>query len=421
MKVLVADDNPMFRTLLQKHVQGWGFEVVTTEDGLQAWKILTGPQPPRIAILDWQMPGMEGIEVCRKLKADPSLAFVYTIMLTSRDAREDEVAGLESGADDYLAKPVDAKILRSRLAVAKRIVEAVPPQEWSLPKVPGYEVTHVLGKGTSGTVWKAKQIESGRDVAIKIVRPDLVTEEALRRFAQEIQVMQQLHHPFIAQVFESHVDRTLCYYAMELIDGRNLAKHINHEKLRPRKIIGLMIKVCQGVNHAHQQGVVHRDLKPANVLVNSEGEPKVVDFGLAKSIQRSELDSDATQTMQNVAIGTPLYMAPEQARGLGDQADARTDVYAIGVMLYLFLIGHHPHKLNRADNWEVMRSIATGLVRRPSVFQPKIDPGLETILLKSLAAEPAGRYPDAGALASALDECLSRKKSEPPEPGDSTF
>ncbi|MBV8779904.1 MAG: protein kinase [Phycisphaerae bacterium] len=412
MKVLIADDSAMFRTVLQKHVVGWGFETIMAEDGEQAWQILTGEHPPRIALLDWQMPKMEGIEICRKLKSNLSMPFVYTIMLTSRDAKEDVVAGLESGADDYLSKPVDAKILRSRMMVAKRIVEAVPPQEWSLPKVPGFEIVHVLGKGTSGTVWKAKRLESGQEVALKIVRPDLVTEEALRRFAREVQVAQHFNHPYVARVYDSHIDRSLCYYSMELVVGNDLAKHIAREHLRPRSVIELIVKVSQGVEHAHQQGVIHRDLKPANILVTRDGQPKVVDFGLAKSVRRSDVDADATQTLQHIAIGTPLYMAPEQARGRGDSADARTDVYAIGTILYLLLIGHHPHKLNRTDNWEVMRSIADGEVRRPSIFQPKISPVLEGVLMKALAREPENRYASAGELGADLEKCLATTKTD---------
>ena len=128
-------------------------------------------------------------------------------MLTSRDAEEDMVAGLDAGADDYLTKPVEPKVLRSRLAAAQRIVEAVPPKEWSLPRVPGYEVKRLLGKGAFATVWEAIQNETGRRVALKIIRVDLATEEVFNRFAREIRIAERLDHPHIARIYDSRIDR----------------------------------------------------------------------------------------------------------------------------------------------------------------------------------------------------------------------
>ena len=159
---------------------------MVAEDGREAWNILQLPDAPRLAILDWQMPDMDGIEVCRRLKRCQTLPFTYVVMLTSRDAEEDMVEGLDAGADEYLTKPVEPKVLRSRLAAAQRIVEAVPPKEWSLPRVPGYEVKRLLGKGAFATVWEAIQNETNRAVALKIIRVDLATDEVFNRFAREI-------------------------------------------------------------------------------------------------------------------------------------------------------------------------------------------------------------------------------------------
>ncbi len=162
MKVLIAEDNAIWRQMLKQNVITWGLEPVIAEDGREAWKILQLPDAPRLAILDWQMPEMDGIEVCRRLKRCQTLPFTYVVMLTSRDAEEDIVEGLDAGADEYLTKPVEPKVLRSRLAAAQRIVEAVPPKEWSLPRVPGYEVKRLLGKGAFATVWEAIQNETNR-------------------------------------------------------------------------------------------------------------------------------------------------------------------------------------------------------------------------------------------------------------------
>ena len=164
MKVLVADDDPVWRKLLARRLEKWGYDVVTAEDGEQAWSAIRAHHGPRIAIVDWQMPVLDGLSICSQVKRSLDMPFTYIIMLTGRDAKEDTILGLRAGADEYLTKPVDMEILRSRMGVARRIVESIPPPEWSLPKAPGYEVHFLLGRGAAGTVWKATHLESGRSV-----------------------------------------------------------------------------------------------------------------------------------------------------------------------------------------------------------------------------------------------------------------
>jgi len=147
MKVLIAEDNPLWRNLLERNVSNWGFDAVVAQNGREAWEILQRPDAPRLAVLDWEMPEMDGIDVCKRVKQSENLPFTYVLMLTSRDDKEDMVAGLDAGADDYLTKPVEPRVLKSRLTAAWRIVEVVPPKEWSMPRVPGYDVKKLIGKG----------------------------------------------------------------------------------------------------------------------------------------------------------------------------------------------------------------------------------------------------------------------------------
>ena len=414
MRVLIAEDNGVWRKLLEQNARSWGFEPVLAEDGNQAWDILQREDAPRLAILDWQMPGIDGIDVCRKIKSSDNLPFTYVVLLTGRDADADMVAGLDAGADDYLTKPVQPAVLRSRLAAAKRIVEVVPPKEWSLPRVPGYEVLRLIGKGAFGTVWEAIQQSTGRSVALKVIRIDLATDEVFSRFAREVQILERMDHPNIAHVYDSQVDRKLAYCAMELIDGMTLEKHVKDLSPKVRLVLNMAALVCDALEHAHQQGIVHRDLKPSNIMITRDGQPKLVDFGLGKWMFRPNAIDETAQTLDGSVIGTPMFMAPEQARGENDKIDARTDIYALGIVVYILLIRRHPHNVNEKSRWETVRAIAEGHPRRPSELRPGFDPELEQILMRALANEQQARYQSAADYGTALrrfvHERLGRKK-----------
>ncbi len=408
MKVLIAEDNPMWRRMLEDHVTGWGYEAEVAEDGEQAWKILQRDDSPRLAILDWLMPGIDGIDVCRRVKQSEELPFTYVVMLTGRDAQEDMIAGLDAGADDYLTKPVEPAILRSRLLAAGRIVQAVPPKEWTTPRVPGYDVKQLLGKGAFATVWQAVQESTGRSVALKIIRVELATHEVFGRFAREIQLMQKMDHSNIARVYDSNIDEKLGYYAMELVDGWTLEKYIKDEKPKARRILELFAQVCDGLDHAHQQGIVHRDMKPSNIMISRKGLPKLVDFGLGKSMFLADTASD--QSMVGQVVGTPLFMAPEQARGENDKVDGRTDVYALGIILYILFVRRHPHKVSDKNRWQTVQQIAEGHARLPSELVPDFDVDLERIIMKALAYEPSERFQSAAEFGEELRHFVQQRK-----------
>ena len=272
------------------------------------------------------------------------------------------------------------------------------------PQIEGYDITGALGRGGMGTVWKAIQLSTKREVALKFLGTGgFVSPAAQKRFEREVKIAARLEHPNIARVYESGLLRGGYYYAMALIHGVPLDTYVREKRLSRRQMVDLLRTICLAVEHAHKNGVVHRDLKPGNILVTEDGQPHILDFGLAQST--FDEDDEMALSIDGQATGTPAYMAPEQAAGRRDEIGAWTDVYAIGVIAFGLITGHTPHDLTGLK-YDVIRRIAEEEVQRPRDVCKDVDKELEALLLKALASNAADRYAAAGALADDMRNYL---------------
>lgn len=222
-----------------------------------------------------------------------------------------------------------------------------------------YRVLDVLGRGGMGIVYRAEQDQPHRQVALKVIHPGLVQPEFLRRFARESEALGRLQHPGIAQIYEAGTadtpDGPQSYFAMELVRGQSLSEHAQTQSLSLQQRLELFAKICDAVHYAHRQGVIHRDLKPANVLVDADGNPKILDFGVARL---TDSDVQATrQTSVGEVIGTLQYMSPEQVNADPEEIDTRSDVYSLGVVLFELLSGRLPYDLSSKLIYEAARVI----------------------------------------------------------------
>ena len=338
-------------------------------------------------------------------------------------------AGLAADVNDFLCRfPTIADELgpalaeaatRSSLATAApgyarsagdKIDPCVLPAE-APRRVGRYELRRTIGGGSFGTVYEALDTELGRRVAVKLPRHTILPQsDEGTRFAREAQNLARLSHPAIVPVLDAGRSDGLFYIVCALVEGPTLADRIRESPIEPRESARIIATLCDALDHAHHQGVVHRDVKPSNVLFDVQGAPWLTDFGLA-----TQPGGDATLTLDGQLLGTPAYMAPEQAAGKTHQIDGRTDVYGLGAVLYECLTGRLPFMGSPSAILDQIHHCDPLL---PSHINPRIDRDLAMICLTALEKHPADRYQSARALGDDLRRFLAGEpiRARPPSP-----
>src|SRR5262249_44970144 len=261
-----------------------------------------------------------------------------------------------------------------------------------------YRILRELGAGGMGTVYEAEQDNPRRSVALKVIRGGLAAPALIKRFTHEAQILGRLHHPGIAQIYEAGLtEEGQPYFAMELIRGLSLDRYVRNHSLDVPARLGLFAKVCDAVTHAHEQGVIHRDLKPGNILVDETGQPKVLDFGVARATD-ADLQTTTGRTEIGQLIGTLSYMSPEQVTADPAALDPRSDVYALGVLLFELLADRLPYRVEHLPLPEVVRVILEQEPSRLGSINRRFRGDVETIVAKALEKDKARRYASAGEL-----------------------
>src|SRR5947208_6847122 len=305
---------------------------------------------------------------------------------------------LESGLRLLASEDEDAPTVapKQQRTTSQRLVEI-------LGELGDYELVEEVGRGGQGVVFRARQKSLNRTVALKVISLGQWASTAhLKRFRREAEAAASLDHPSIVPIYEVGEREGACYFSMKFVEGGQLDEVVKRAPISIRQAAELIAKVARTVHYAHEHGILHRDIKPGNILLDTKGEPQLTDFGLARLV---ESESSVTQTLD--VLGTPSYMAPEQAVGNNAAVSRVTDVYGLGAVLYQLLAGQPPFA--GGTTYETIKLLLETEPRQPRLLNPKIDRDLSTICLKCLEKDPKRRYPAAAGLAEDLERWLKHE------------
>jgi TolB-like protein/tRNA A-37 threonylcarbamoyl transferase component Bud32/Tfp pilus assembly protein PilF len=349
------------------------------------------------------------IRVCRKCGAKifsnaPRGLCTACVLETALGIFPDSVAGgdlsaVASAKADDPGPEEEAFRDQANAAHSKQAVRA----ETMLGELGDYELLEEIGRGAQGVVFRARQKSLHRTVALKVISLGQWASKAhLKRFRREAEAAASLDHPSIVPIYEVGERDGSCYFSMKFVEGGQLDEVVRRAPMSIRQAAELIAKVARTVHHAHEHGILHRDIKPGNILLDAKGEPHLTDFGLARLV---ESESSVTQTLD--VLGTPSYMAPEQAVGNNAAVSSVTDVYGLGAVLYQLLTGHPPFA--GGTTYETIKLLEDTEPRPPQLLNPKVDRDLSTICLKCLEKDPKRRYSSALALAKDLERWLKHE------------